>query len=194
MLCGDTSVRCLRPSLGRAPTGSLPIDMPQLVPFGSLERWAMCPMFAAPTPIVRHRNPRWPGVLTLMCLWARLSIITCLMRLVGGCRPTDLYDLKVHTYEPRDDGQDLPRVCRGAGRARAGSRRWQRERLCGRAGRLAVRNGRTLRGNQSRACRSRRRSDARICPGRRVGTGASGPGCRGCSCVRPGVCGIRYSS
>ena len=91
-------------------------------------------MFAAPTPIVRHRNPRWPGVLTLMCLWARLSIITCLMRLVGGCRPTDLYDLKVHTYEPRDDGQDLPWVCRGAGRARAGSRRRQRECLCGRAG------------------------------------------------------------
>ena len=111
-LAADVSVHCaayasvhrLWPLRGRAPTGSLLIDMPQFVPFGSLERWAMCPMFAAPTPIVRHRNPRWPGVLTLMCLWARLSIITCLMRLVGSCRPTDLYDLKVHTYEPRDDG------------------------------------------------------------------------------------------
>ena len=137
---------------GVAPTGSLFIDMPQFVTSGSPERRAMFPMFAVPTPIVRQRNPRWPDALTLMCLWARLSIITCLMRLVGGCRPTDLYDLKVHTYEPRDDGQDLPRVCRGACRARAGSRRWQRERLCGRAGRLAVRNGCPLRCDQSRAC------------------------------------------
>lgn len=106
-----------RACVGVAPTGSLFIDMPQFLTSGSLERWAMCPMFAVPTPIVRHRNPRWPGLLTLMCLWARLSIITCLMRLVGGCRPTDLYDLKVHMYGPRDDGQDLPRVCRGACRA-----------------------------------------------------------------------------
>lgn len=98
------SVHRLWPLRGRAPTGSLFIDMPQFVTSGSLERWAMCPMFAVPTPIVRHRNSRWPDALTLMCLWARLSIITCLMRLAGGCRPTDLYDLKVHTYEPRDDG------------------------------------------------------------------------------------------
>ena len=157
--------RCCRPSPGLgarcfngarvrgvAPTDSLFIDMPQFVTSGSPERWAMCPMFALAWPIVCHRNPRWPGVLTLMCLWARLSIITCLMRLAGGCRPTDLYDLKVHAYEPRDDGQDLSRVCRGAGRARAGSRRWQRERLCGRAGRLAVWNGCPLRCDQSRAC------------------------------------------
>ena len=94
------------------------------------------------------------------------------MRSVGGCHPTDVYDLKVRAYEPRDDGQDLPRVCRGASRARAGSRWRQRERLCGRAGRLAVRDGRSLWGDQSRACRSRGRSDARVCPGRRVGAGA----------------------
>lgn len=56
------------------------------------------------------------------------------MRSVGGCHPTDVYDLKVRAYEPRDDGQDLPRVCRGACRARAGSRRWQRERLVGALG------------------------------------------------------------
>lgn len=87
-----------------APTGSLLIDMPQFVSFGSLERWAMRPMLAVPTPIVRHRNPRWPGALTLMYLWARLSTITCLTRLAGGCHPTDLYDLKVRAYEPRDDG------------------------------------------------------------------------------------------
>lgn len=44
--CGDTSVLSFRPLRGRAPTGSLLIDMPQLVLPGSLERWAMCPMFA----------------------------------------------------------------------------------------------------------------------------------------------------
>ena len=89
---------------GVAPTGSLFIDMPQFVTSGSPERWAMFPMFAVPTPIVRHRNPRWPGALTLEYLWARLSTITCLTRLAGGCHPTDLYDLKVRAYEPRDDG------------------------------------------------------------------------------------------
>ena len=41
------SVHCLWPLPGRAPTGSLLIDMPQLVLPGSLERWAMCPMFGA---------------------------------------------------------------------------------------------------------------------------------------------------
>lgn len=61
---------------GIAPTGSLFIDRPQFVTFGSLERWAMCPMFVSLPPIVCHRNPRWPGALTLMCLWARLSTIT----------------------------------------------------------------------------------------------------------------------
>ena len=45
--CGDTSVLSFRPLSGRAPTGSLLIDMPQLVLPGSLERWAMCPMFGA---------------------------------------------------------------------------------------------------------------------------------------------------
>lgn len=70
------SVHCLWPLPGRAPTGSLLINMPQLVLPGSLERWAMCPMFVSLPPIVCHRNPRWPGALTLMCLWARLSIIT----------------------------------------------------------------------------------------------------------------------
>ena len=44
--CGDTSVLSFRPLSGRAPTGSLLIDMPQLVLSGSLERWAICPMFA----------------------------------------------------------------------------------------------------------------------------------------------------
>lgn len=61
---------------GIAPTGSLFIDRPRFVTFGSLERRAMFPMFAAPTPIVRHSNSRWPGALTPMCLWARLSTIT----------------------------------------------------------------------------------------------------------------------
>lgn len=82
-LAADVSVYCatyasvhrLWSLRGRSPTGSLLIDMPQLVLLGSLERWAMCPMFAVPTPIVRHRNPRWPGALTLMYLWARLSTI-----------------------------------------------------------------------------------------------------------------------
>ena len=73
--CVNTSVRGLRPLRSRAPTGSLLIDMPRFVLLESLERWAMCPMFAVPTPIVRHRNPRWPGALTLMYLWARLSTI-----------------------------------------------------------------------------------------------------------------------
>lgn len=53
-LAADVSVYCaayasvhrLWPLRGRAPTGSLLIDMPQLVPPGSLERWAICPMFA----------------------------------------------------------------------------------------------------------------------------------------------------
>ena len=45
--CGDTSVLGFRPLSGRAPTGSLLIDMPQLVLPGGLERWAMCPMFGA---------------------------------------------------------------------------------------------------------------------------------------------------
>ena len=52
-LAADVSVYCaayasvhrLWPLRGRAPTGSLLIDMPQLVLPGSLERWAMCPMF-----------------------------------------------------------------------------------------------------------------------------------------------------
>ena len=61
---------------GVAPTGSLFIDMPQFVTSGSPERWAMCPMFALAWPIVCHRNPRWPGALTLEYLWARLSTIT----------------------------------------------------------------------------------------------------------------------
>lgn len=47
VLCGDTSVHRLWPLSGRVPTGSLLIDMPQLVLPGSLERWAMCPMFGA---------------------------------------------------------------------------------------------------------------------------------------------------
>ena len=54
-LAADVSVYCaayasvhrLWPLRGRAPTGSLLIDMPQLVLPGSLERWAMCPMFGA---------------------------------------------------------------------------------------------------------------------------------------------------
>ena len=61
---------------GVAPTDSLFIDMPQFLTSGSLERWAMCSMLAVPTPIVCHRNPRWPDALTIMCLWARLSTIT----------------------------------------------------------------------------------------------------------------------
>lgn len=83
-LAADVSVYCatyasvhrLWPLRGRSPTGSLLIDMPQLVLLGSLERWAMCPMFALAWPIVCHRNPRWPGALTLAYLWARLSTIT----------------------------------------------------------------------------------------------------------------------
>ena len=35
-----------RACVGVAPTGSLFIDMPQFLTSGSLERWAMCPMFA----------------------------------------------------------------------------------------------------------------------------------------------------
>ena len=73
--CVNTSVRGLWSLRSRAPTGSLLIDMPQFVLPGSLERWAMCPMFALPPPIACHRNPRWPGTLTLVCLWARLSTI-----------------------------------------------------------------------------------------------------------------------
>ena len=54
-LAADVSVYCaayasvhrLWPLRGRSPTGSLLIDMPQLVLSGSLERWAMCPMFGA---------------------------------------------------------------------------------------------------------------------------------------------------
>ena len=47
-VCGAAyaSVHRLWPLRGRAPTGSLLIDMPQLVLPGSLERWAICPMFA----------------------------------------------------------------------------------------------------------------------------------------------------
>lgn len=53
-LAADVSVYCaayasvhrLWPLRGRSPTGSLLIDMPQHVLPGSLERWAMCPMFA----------------------------------------------------------------------------------------------------------------------------------------------------
>lgn len=54
-LAADVSVYCaayasvhrLWPLRGRSPTGSLLIDMPQHVLPGSLERWAICPMFGA---------------------------------------------------------------------------------------------------------------------------------------------------
>lgn len=101
---------------GVAPTGSLFIDMPQFVTSGSPERWAMCPMFALAWPIVCHRNPRWPGALTLEYLWARLSTITRSMRSAGVGRPTDIYDLKVRV---RMSQEMMDKTCRGFAEALA---------------------------------------------------------------------------
>ncbi len=71
----NASFRGLWSLRSRAPTGSLFIDMPRFVLPESLERLAMCPMFALLLPIACHRNQRWPGTLTPVCLWARLSTI-----------------------------------------------------------------------------------------------------------------------